>query len=235
VTLAVCLHGAAVARSSLHLHPTDRRAIALAQSIGAEIVAVEAVAQRGSAPVATGEALVAGAHRAIRIVEPALADVDAGSVGLALAATLDRLNVVVVLFGSDADPEGLADIPACIALHMAAHYLGDVVDLTAAAETGTTAGDSVDVTIRGGAWTRRVQLPPRAVLGIAPGPTPSAVESPATQPGQEKIQVMSLADLKIDPGSLRREKHLRGIIQAAHRPLVTLHSAAAVGEFLRIT
>jgi electron transfer flavoprotein alpha/beta subunit len=235
VTIAVCLHGAAVARSSLHLHPTDRRAITLARSIGAEIVAVEAVAQRGSAPVATVEALGAGAHRAIRIVEPALADVDAGSVGLALAATLDRLNVVVVLFSSDADPEGLADIPASIALHMAAHYLGDVVDLTAGADTGTAAGDSVDVTIRGGAWTRRVQLPTRAVLGIAPGPPPSAVGSPATNPGQEKIQVMSLADLKIDPGSLRRQKHLSGVIQAAHRPLVTLHSAAAVEEFLRMT
>jgi hypothetical protein len=155
--------------------------------------------------------------------------------------------VDLVLFGSDADPEGLVDVPASIASHMAALYVSDVVNLEAAqdepndrdarpardAKDATSAG-SIVVEIRSGAWIRRLRLPANAVVGVAPGPEVSSPSSDLAPPADPpEVEVMSLGDLKIDPGFARRRSDVRDIIQSAPRPLVTLHSAAAVAALLR--
>jgi electron transfer flavoprotein beta subunit len=248
---AVCLHGATVARAGLRLHQTDRHAILLGLSVGAQIVIVEAVGERGSGPVAAAEALEAGAHRAVRIVEPALAATDAHGTGLVLATALDHLDVDIVLWGDDADPEGLGDVPASIAHHMAALYLTGALALRLA-ESGPTDVDAVTVgmTVRSGAWLRELRVPLNAVVGVAAPATPPATASAgaptllgdkaATVVGAGKppkkrppVQVFTFADLGLDPALVRRRNDLRGVVEAAPRPLVTLQSAAAVSALLR--
>lgn len=230
---AVCLHSAAVARSWIRLHPTDLRAIGLGLALGAEVVAVEAVGERGSAPIAVGDALAAGAHEAVRIVDPALGAADADATGFALATALDILKVDLVLFGKDTDPDGLGDVPASIAHYMTALYVTDVVDIS---RSGNGDGElsAVDVTIRGGAWLRRIALPLNAVVGITGGRTPPPPKSPR-DPGAPRrpAQVLKLSDLNIDPELVRRRDDRRGAIVSAPRPLVTLPSASSVANMLR--
>lgn len=239
---AVCLHGAAVAHTSLALHPTDRHAIRLARGAGAEVIVLEAVDQRGSAPTAVGQALDAGALRAVRLVEPALAAADAHSTGFALATVIDMLKVDLVLFGADADPEGLPDVPASIAHHMTALFLTGVVGLRpAAAATGAAPPAAIEAIVENAGWLRRLEVPLNAVIGVdagrdagAPvagnrrtGSTTSVTPPPAT------VQVISFQDLHMEPGLVRRRNDLRGVVEPAPRPLVTLKSATALAALLR--
>ena len=228
---AVCIHGAAVARSWIRLHPTDVRAIGLGLALGAEVVAVEAVGERGSAPVAVGDALAAGAHEAVRVVDPALGAADADATGFALATVLDSLKVDLVLFGKDADPDGLGDVPSSIAHYMTALYVTDVVELNGVGRNGGVA--AIDVTIRGGGWLRRVGLPLNAVVGITGGPPPHPRPPGDPEATHKPVQVLTLSDLKIDPALVRRRDDRRGAIVSAPRPLVTLPTASSVAVLLR--
>jgi electron transfer flavoprotein beta subunit len=224
---AVCLHGAGVVRSSRRLHPTDRHAIALGLAMGGEIVVIEAVGERGSAPIGVSDALNAGCSRAVRLVEPTLATSDAHATGFALASVLDHLKVDVVLCGGDADPEGIGDVPAHVAIHMGALYITNVVDLTAAGR------DTLAATLSCGPWLRRLALPLNAVLVVAASREPHPLANGPRPKNAAAIEIMTLADLGIDVAVVRRQSDLRGVIEAATRPLVTLHSAEAVGALLR--
>jgi electron transfer flavoprotein alpha/beta subunit len=242
VRFAVCLHGAAVAHASTPLHPTDRHAIRLARGAGAEVIVLEAVDQRGSAPTAVGQALDLGALRAVRLVDPALGAADAHSTGFALATVIDMLKVDLVLFGADADPEGLPDVPASIAHHMTALFLTGVVGLkmAAAAKAGAPP-TAVEAVVENAGWLRRLEVPLNAVIGVdagrdagaavpvssRAGGTTSATPPPAT------VQVISLQDLHMEPGLVRRRNDLRGVIEPAPRPLVTLKSSTALAALLR--
>jgi electron transfer flavoprotein alpha/beta subunit len=223
----VCLHGASVVGSSLPLYPTDRRAIMLGLAIGAEVIVVEAVGQRGIAPVAVSESLIAGAKRAVRLVESALASSDAHTTGLVFASILDHLEVDLILCGSDADPEGIGDVPAHIALHMASLYLADVVDLT------PINGDVVGATVSCGSWIHQLEVPLNAVLPVAAWreSKPTASASYPANPGG--IEIVTLRDLGIDQAIVRKRNPLRGVVEFVTRPLITLRSAAGVGELLR--
>lgn len=236
----VCLHGAAVVRSSPPLHPTDRHAIALAIASGAEVVVLEAVGERGSAPSAVGQALDAGALRAVRLVEPTLTTADAHATGYALAMVIDQLKVDLVLFGSDADPEGVLDVPASIAHHMTALFLTGAVGLRTGQDA---AGGTLELVAESTGWLRRLRIPLNAVVGIDPGrgvgaaaarSVPGAVAAKtAATPPPATVQVVTLQDLHLDPGLVRRRNDLRGVVEPAPRPLVTLKSAAALAALLR--
>jgi hypothetical protein len=239
VRFLVCLHGASVVRSSLPLHATDRHAIALGTAAGAEVVVLEAVGERGSAPKAVGQALDAGALRAVRLVEPALLATDAHSTGYALATAIDHLKVDVVLFGADADPEGVPDVPASIARHMTALFLTGAVGL----KTGDQPSGRLELVVENSGWLRRLRIPMNAVVGINPGrgsataaPGGAAGSEPGgdvTTPPPASVQVITLQDLHLDPALVRRRNDLRGVVEPAPRPLVTLTSAAAVAGLLR--
>lgn len=238
----VCLHGASVAHASLPLHPTDRQAIRLALAAGAEIAVLEAVDQRGSAPTAVSQALDAGAVRAVRLVEPILREADAHSTGFAMATVIDLLKVDLVLFGCDADPEGIPDVPASIAHHMTALFLPGVTALKTPASV-TTPPASIEAVVESAGWVRRLELPLNAVLGVdagrevppAFGSVPAAANraSTAVTPPPASLQVVTLQDLHLDPALIRRRNDLRGVIEPAPRPLVTLKSPDAVAALLR--
>lgn len=237
----VCLHAAAVTRSSLPLHQSDRRAIALALAAGAEVVVLETVGQRGTAPHAAGAALAAGATGVVRLVDPALAEATAQGIGFAVATALDALQVDLVLFGGDTDPDGVNDVPACVAHHMSAIYLDDVLDLkpssapvAGSASVGLST-DSVELTVRGTGWIRRARVPLNAVLGVAALDLPVAPgDAPAEKTAaQNTVRVITLAELNIDPALVRGRADGRPVIDAAARPLVTLQSGAAIATLLR--
>lgn len=257
--MGVCLHAGAVARSALPLHPTDRRALAICLAAGAEVVVVEAVGQRGTAPTAINGALDAGASQAWRLVDTALQRADAHATGLALAGALDRLEVDLILFGDDADPDGIGDVPACIAHQMGALYVTGATELTARGTTtpavglgadspGAGAGGGasraaeicVDLTIETNLGAHRLGPLTNAVVGIAPGGAWPAVLAPDEpephrhpRPGRPPVQVISLDDLSIDPARVRRTQDGRGVIEPSSRVLVTLQSALAVTGLLR--
>lgn len=234
----VCLHGASVVRESLPLHPTDRHAIALGTAAGAELLVLEAVSERGSAPRAVGQALDAGALRAVRLVEPVLAAADAHSTGYALATAIAHLKVDVVLFGADADLQGVPDVPASIAHHMTALFLTGAVGL----KTGDEPSGRLELVVENSGWLRRLRIPLNAVIGINPGRGSATAAPDGTQgsaganaatPPPATVQVLTLQDLRLDPALIRRRSDLRGVVEPAPRPLVTLTSAAAVAGLLR--
>jgi hypothetical protein len=236
VTFGVCLHGAAVTRGTLGLHQSDRRAIRLGLAAGAQMVVLEAVGQRGSAPTAASAALAAGASRAVRLVDPALATADAHAAGFALATALDTLEVDLVLFGDDADPEGLHDVPACIAHHMSAIYLDDVDELRMLPSSpgDPSSPPALEVWGRSGGWLRRCHVPLNAVLGIAAPGFSEAQGPPALSPAvQTAVTVLSLSDLDNDPALVGNRHDRRGVVDPAARPLVTLRSGDAIAALLR--
>ncbi|MEP6652844.1 MAG: hypothetical protein ABJA82_05770 [Myxococcales bacterium] len=237
----VCLHAAAVTRSALPLHQSDRRVIALALTTGAEVVVLETVGQRGTAPHAAAAAFAAGATRVVRLVDPALAGATAQAIGFAVATALDALQVDLVLFGGDADPDGVNDVPACVAHHMSAIYLDDVLDVqpssssVAGSAPTASSADSVELTVRGTGWIRRARVPLNAVLGIAAPDLPVATGGPPAgkAAAQNAVQVITLAELNIDPALVRGRSDRGPMIDAAARPLVTLQSGAAIATLLR--
>lgn len=237
----VCLHAGAAIRSEERpaLHPTDRRALALALDLTGEVVALEMTAAVGTPSTALVQAIEAGAHRAVRVVAEELATTDALTGGLVLAAAVDRLQVDLVLFGSDADPEGAGDVPGALAHRRAALYLTAVEALTpAGVEPGSGGGQgpgAVVATVRAGGWRRRVRVPQNAVLGIAASttaPAPAAATEAAAAAGAGATVELTLAELGLESSLIRRRDDRRGTVEACTRPLVTLESAVAVAALV---
>ena len=244
---ALCLHGAAVGPWGTPLHDTDRRALALGRAAGAEMIAIEALGEQGGVPMAIGAALDAGADGAILLRDEALLTADADATGYAFASIIDKLKADLVLFGCDADPAGLTDVPACIAHYMTALYVTDVVDMARPGRDGDGDGDAdgdadadeepavLELAVRAGGLRQRLETPLNAVVGIAAGlvaarPPTRDVDAPRPTPA---ARVFTLADLEIDPTLVRRRDAHRGIVEPAPRPLVTLQSAMAVVALLR--
>ena len=234
--LAVCLHGAAVGASSLRLSPGDERALELAAKVASDVVVIELLSQSGTSPIAITRALGLGATRGVRIVDSALGVGDARTTGFVLGTALERLGVDVALFSDEAALEGVADVPASVAHHVTATYLTNAVDL----RPGTN-GAGVVATVRHGKWLRDLELPGDAVVGIVGAPENAPRATRGDEPGAARdaeaaapaIQVLSLADLQIDPTLVLRRSDPRGVIQNVSRPLVTVASAEALTELLR--
>lgn len=233
--IGVCLHAGSVTRGPLRLHPSDRAAMASGLAVGAEVIVVEAVGDRGTAPRAAGEALAAGAARAVRIVDPALVTASAQATAFVLATALDALQVDLVLFGNDADPEGAHDVPACIALHMSAVYVEDVLELKLEDTAPASSTPSVSLTARSAGRIRRLRVPLNAVVGIAAdlAPVTGPAVATALSATPPVVEVFSLAEINVDPAQVRSRQDRRGAIDPAARPLVALNSAAAIAALLR--
>ena len=234
--VAICLHGAAVVRTSLPLHPTDRNLVELGLKLGAETVALELVGTPGLAPRAMTEAVGAGATHPLRIVDEALGTTDAHAAGLVMERILHQLDPDLVLFSASADPEGLADVPAAIAFRRVVPCVSDVVSLSV--ERAAPPDDRHRFLAR--AWrgdrVALLEVPRGALLGIQAG---EPAESPGLEAatdhtgGDVHIRVMTLPDLGVDRAQVRRRTDLRGVIEPAARPLVTTRSVASLVSLLR--
>jgi len=247
--VAVLLHAASVMRGPQPLHATDVHLIRLWRQLGAEIVVLELLGASGVAPRAITEAIEAGVDRAVRIVAEPLGVADAHGTGLVVERYLRTLEPSVVAFGSDADPEGLVDVPGVIATRLGAAYVPGVVEIEIA-RSGPRAGRPDDagepdgasgfevVADRAGALVRLV-LPARAVVGfesesVAKGAAALAADvTPRGPAAPQAIRIMTLYDLGLEPTLIRRGDDLRGAIEAASRPLVTTRSAESLATLLR--
>jgi len=247
--VALLLHAASVMRGPQPLHPTDAHVIRLWRQLGAEIVALELLGASGVAPRAITEAIEAGVDRAVRIVAEPLGLADAHGTGLVVERYLRTFDPEVVAFGVDADPEGLADVPGVIATRLGAAYVPGVVEIVrrarhgegspADAPSGAAPASAFQVTADRAGLMARLILPGRAVVGfegesIAEGarelPAEVTPRGPATP---NAIRIMTLYDLGLEPTLIRRGDDLRGIVEAASRPLVTTKSAESLATLLR--
>jgi len=234
VKLAVCLHGGAVARAAVPLHPGDRALVALARRLGMEPVAVELLAAGGVAPRAVNEAAGAGLALAVRVVDEALASADAPATGLVVERVLHELAPDLIAFVSAADPEGAADVPAVVAFRMGAAYVPGVFELSASPDgppafTARAWRGAVEVTLG---------LPRGAVVEVDPSSAPIATATtpePRGPAGKQSapIRVVTLADLALDATLVRRRDDLRGVVEPTARPLVTTKSSSSLVALLR--
>jgi len=235
--LAVCLHGGAVARAALPLHPADRALVELGRRLGLEPIAVELLAASGLAPRAVNDAAPAGLQRAVRVVDEALATADAPATGLVTERVLRELKPDLIAFVGAADPEGAADVPAVVAFRMGAAYVPGVFEVAAAPAAGAPA----TFTARAwrGAAVVTLALPRGAVVEVdlsgAPAATSPVVAGSGTgEPGRPPpIRVLTLADLSLDATLVRRRDDLRGVVEPTARPLVTTKSSTSLVALLR--
>jgi hypothetical protein len=239
VRLAICLHGGAVARASLPLHPADRAIVTLGRRLGFELVAIELMGAPGLAPRAVDEALACGLDRAIRVIDDALAVADAPGTGLVTERALREVKADLVTFAAAAEPEACADVPAVVAFRMGTPYVPGVFELVpAAAHAGGGGAPSAPVIT---AWARRggltvsLEIPRGAVLDLGlegDGKDTEPALGPPTRPASA-IQVVTLSDLGLDATLVRRRTDLRGVIEPTSRPLVTTTSGASLADLLR--
>ena len=234
--LAVCLHGGAVARAALPLHPADRALVALGRRLGMEPIAIELLAASGLAPRAVNDAAPAGLECAVRVVDEALATADAPATGLVTERVLRELKPDLIAFVGAADPEGAADVPAVVAFRMGAAYVPGVFAVAAAPDSAPCA-----FTARAwrGAAAVTLALPRGAVVEVdlSGAPAAAALAVAAGQPDEPgrtpPIRVLTLADLSLDATLVRRRDDLRGVVEPAARPLVTTKSSTSLAALLR--
>jgi hypothetical protein len=242
VKLAVCLHGGAVARTAMPLHPGDRALVALGRRLGLESIAVELLAAGGVAPRAVNEAADEGLARAVRVVDEALATADAPATGLVAERVLRDLKPDLIAFVAAADPEGVADVPAVLAFRLGAAYVPGAFEL---ATTASAPDAPPGFTARAwrGAMEVTLALPRGAVLELDPASAPASVlvnglalpapRPPAPSAKPAPIRVVTLADLALDATLVRRRDDLRGVVEPAARPLVTTRSSTSLAALLR--
>lgn len=246
--VGLLLHGGAAVNAALALHPTDRDVVLAALACNVDVIVVEAVAALALPPRAATEALALGAGRAVRLTDSALDTRDGPGVARPVAELVHRFAIDVVLFGEDADPEGATDVPGALAYLLGAHYLAGVDELTALSRTARNEEEAAGAgallaTVRSGGRVHRVRVPAPAVVGLAPSHRSARASSEAgarveerrpahDQSGNQPIEVLTLAELGPSVSLVRRPSELRGALESAPRPLVTLQSAARLAALL---
>jgi hypothetical protein len=238
----VLLHGGAVAHGPQPLHAADENLVSVFGRLGFELVAVELVSAPGAGPRAMNAALAAGATRGVRVVAEALGVADAHATGLVAARALGALDADVMVFGPDADPEGVADVPAAIAWRLGTAYVPGVVVIGPPESGGAPSADAAEgltaVVLRADALVT-IEVPPKAMVGLesdaavsvaAAGARAATAGAPAAT---SAIQIRSLVDLGLEPTLLRRGYDQRGVIEPAARPLVTTRSVESLVALLR--
>lgn len=233
--VAICLHGAAVARAALPLHPADRRLVRLALDLGAEAVALEVVGTPGLAPRAISEALSAGATHPLRLVDEALGTTDAHATGLVIERLLHELDPELILYAAAADPEGVADVPAAIAFRRVVPCVPQVVSLSIESAAAPHERQRLLARAWRGDRVAQLEVPRGALLGMQEQDVVDSlgVEDGADHPRDASIRVVTLPDLGVDRAQVRRRTDLRGVIEPAARPLVTTRSVASLVSLLR--
>lgn len=107
-------------------------------------------------------------------------------------------------------------------------------------ESAATERDVLVATLRSGGLLHRVRLSAPAVVGLAPrlraarASARAAVEKAKPVPfsPNEQIAVLTLRDLGLNVTLVRRPTELRGVLESAPRPLVTLQSSARLAALL---
>lgn len=198
------------------LGSSSRAALALARRLAPGSLTALSAGGPPDAP-ALQECLRAGAARAVFLRDAALESTDFHGLGRALAAAIRHLGGAdLVLAGAVSESEGLGIVPAVIA-----HHLG-VPFVAAAEEVAPDPNHAARVlaTVRAGGRLRRLAIRLPAVLSIAPGPAPDlAPEAPLTP------EVLTLADLGLDPSSVLRRSNLLGALERPKRKPVAVSSA----------
>lgn len=239
----VLLHAGAVVRGPQPLHPADRDLISAVRRVGLEVAALELVGASGVGPRAMNDALAAGADRGVRVVSDSLATADAHASGLVTDRALSGLEVDLMMFASEADPEGAADVPAVIAWRLGAAYIPGVVVIGApevpAAPSDTATSGLTAIVVRAGELVE-IDVPLKAVVGVESDAAMSAPASaaPATTATHElapagAIRILTLLDLGLDATLVRRGYDQRGVVEPASRPLVTTRSIESLVTLLR--
>lgn len=239
----VLLHAAAVVRGPQPLHPADENLVSVFGRLGFEVMALELVGATGVGPRTMNDAIAAGVGRGMRVVAESLGVADAHATGLVAERALRGLDADVMVFAPDADPEGVADVPAVIAWRLGTAYLPGVVVIgapeTGGAPSGAAAPGLTAVAVRAGALIR-IDLPPKAVVGLESDTVvsvlPRAGDEAATSGARAAtsgIDILTLLDLGLDPTLVRRGYDQRGLVEPASRPLVTTRSVESLVALLR--
>jgi hypothetical protein len=239
---AVLLHAAAVVRGPQPLHPADENLISSLGRLGLEVVALELVGAPGVGPRAMNAAVAAGARRGVRAVAESLGIADAHTTALVAERALGGVGADVMVFAPEADPEGVADVPAAIAWRLGVPYIPGTVVLGApeagGQPSGRAAGQLNAVVVRAGALVG-IDVPPKAMVGLESDAAVSGVAgsdgTAETRPpaATNAIQILTLDDLGLEPTLVRRGYDQRGVVEPAARPLVTTRSVESLLALLR--
>lgn len=197
-----------------------------AHAAGPEIAAAGTLAPRhpvvalsaGTADESAGlrSALDAGASRAVRIDDQALAQTDFHTLGQTLAEAVRHLGGTLVLTAARDPGEGLGAVPAAIAERLGATFVAGGSDVEILDD------GRVAVTVRSGGMLRRLALSGTAVVQLSSGRyQPSPVTARATP-----IEVITLEAIGLSAGQVRRRDHLLGTLEPVTRPTVAVQSAA---------
>ncbi len=226
------------------LAPGERAALALAAGLGGDVKVLALAAGDAGCDAALRACLAAGAGYVARLEGDALASADFHTLGRALAAAVRHLGGDLVLTGERSIDEGLGAITGSLAHHLDARQVARIEALAADAETQpasesdrTAGAAAVTVIVRGGGLKRRLRVPLPAVLSVSDRvmspslPTPSSV--PSVSPVEREIRVLSLTDVGLDPGLIRRRDVLLGTLELAPRPATVTGSADAFARALR--
>jgi electron transfer flavoprotein beta subunit len=160
------------------------------------------------------KALAMGAHRAVHVLDDALAGSDALQTSAALAAALRSLQVDLVITGNEATDGRTASMPAMLAERLGMPAVTSVVKV--AVEGSVLSAERV---VEGGAAKVSASLPlvlsVNEKIGEPRYPNFKGIMAAKSKP----VSVMSAADLGLDAGSLGLANASTQVVSGAPRPL----------------
>ncbi len=188
-------------------------AVAMARAHGGELIVVAAGPPESEEPILR-QLLAAGAKRALRVWDPALAAVDYHGVARVLAAAVKRYGFDLVLAGDRSDDEAQGAVGPAVAEALGVPHLTAALDLRI--EDG-----AAHVTRRDAGAVRTLKLPLPAAVAIscfpprdaaAAGPPAADLrgESPRGGGKTPEIEVFDLAALGIRAPELRHRDRCLG-------------------------
>ncbi|QNK80794.1 electron transfer flavoprotein subunit beta/FixA family protein [Nakamurella sp. PAMC28650] len=160
------------------------------------------------------KALAMGAHRAVHVLDDALAGSDALQTSAALAAALRSLQVDLVITGNEATDGRTASMPAMLAERLGMPAVTSVVKV--AVEGSVLSAERV---VEGGAAKVSASLPlvlsVNEKIGEPRYPNFKGIMAAKSKP----VSVLSAADLGLDPGTLGLANASTQVVSGAPRPL----------------
>ncbi len=160
------------------------------------------------------KALAMGAHKAVHVLDDALAGSDALQTSAALAAALKTLGADVVITGNEATDGRTASMPAMLAERLGWPAVTSVTQVTV--DGGVVSAERV---VEGGAAKVSASLPVvlsvNEKIGEPRYPNFKGIMAAKSKP----VSVLSAADLGLDPGSLGLANASTQVVSGAPRPL----------------
>lgn len=160
------------------------------------------------------KALAMGAHKAVHVLDDALAGSDALQTSAALAAALKTLGADVVITGNEATDGRTASMPAMLAERLGWPAVTSVTQVTV--DGGVVSAERV---VEGGAAKVSASLPVvlsvNEKIGEPRYPNFKGIMAAKSKP----VSVLSASDLGLDPGSLGLANSSTQVVSGAPRPL----------------